>query len=567
MVVGLLGILKAGGAYVPLDPAYPEERLSFMLEDAEAPVLLTQERLVERLPHRHGTEVVRLDADWPLIAQEVEENVTSPAATDNLAYVIYTSGSTGQPKGVMIEHRALSSYVSAAIAAYEMTASDRVLQFASLSFDASVEEIFPILTCGGALILRSDQMFDSMQRFVRECTEREISVLDLPTAFWHELVLAFEGEGITLPPSARLVIIGGEKALTERVAQWHAHTAQTAPLPRLMNTYGPTEATVVATLCELSSGASDDLATQGEVPIGRPLGEGLVYILDGNLNPLPISVPGELHVGGLGLARGYINRPKLTSERFIPDPFSDEPGARLYKTGDLARWRSDGNIEFLGRLDDQVKIRGFRVELGEIEAALGRHPALRGTAVLTRTDASREERLVAYVVPHRRPEPTARELGAYLKERLPEYMVPSVFVVLDSLPLTPSGKVDRRSLPAPGLSDVRAENVYVEPRTPVEEQLAEIWEEVLGLERVGVHDDFFELGGHSLLAVRVVTRLNRQFGVELPLHVLFEDPTIEGLALAVTQMQAEAEIDIEGMLAQVEQMQDQSVSKEFSWEQ
>jgi amino acid adenylation domain-containing protein len=567
MVVGLLGILKAGGAYVPLDPAYPKERLSFMLEDAKASVLLTQQRLVERLPDRHGAEVVRLDSDWPVIARKAEENVTSRPTAANLAYVIYTSGSTGKPKGVMIEHRALSSYVAAAITAYEITASDRVLQFASLSFDASVEEIFPSLTCGGTLVLRSDQMVDSMQRFVSECKESAISVLDLPTAFWHELVLAFESEGLALPPSVRLVIIGGERALAERVAQWHAHTAQTARPASLINTYGPTEATVVATLCELFPAARHDLVTHSEVPIGRPLGDAHIYILDGSLNPLPIGVPGELHVGGSVLARGYINRPELTSERFIPEPFSDAPEARLYKTGDIARWRSDGNIEFVGRADDQVKIRGFRVEPAEVEAVLGQHPALRGTAVLARTDASGDGRLVAYAVPHQRPAPTARELGGYLEEKLPEYMVPSAFMTLDSLPLTPSGKVDRRSLPAPGLSDIRAENVYAEPRTPAEEQLVEIWEEVLGRERVGIRDDFFELGGHSLLAVRVVTRLNGHFGVVLPLRVLFEDPTIEGLALAVTQMQAEAEVDIEQMLAQVEQMQDQSVSEEFSWEQ
>ena len=567
MAVGLLGILKAGGTYVPLDPSSPATRLKFVLGDTRAPVLLTQERLVDRLPDKHGAEVVRLDADWPLIARNTEKNFTSRATTRNLAYAIYTSGSTGQPKGVMIEHRALTSYVAAAIAAYEMTASDHVLQFASLSFDASVEEIFLTLTRGGTLVLRSERMVDSMQRFVSECTERAISVLDLPTAFWHELVLAFESEGLALPPSVRLVIIGGEKALAERVAQWYAHTAQTARPPRLVNTYGPTEATVVATACELRPEANHSLATRSEVPIGRPLGNARVYILDRSLNPLPIGVPGELHVGGSGLARGYINRPELTSERFIPDLFSDAPEARLYKTGDIARWRSDGNIEFLGRVDDQVKIRGFRVEPAEVEAVLGQHPTLRGNAVLARMDAFGDERLVAYVVPHRRPAPTARELGGYLKERLPEYMVPSAFVVLDSLPLTPSGKVDRRSLPVSGLSDIRAENVYAEPRTPAEEQLVEIWQEVLGLERIGIHDDFFELGGHSLLAVRVVTRLNRYFGVELPLRALFEDPTIEGLALAITQMQAETEIDIEQMLAQIEQMPDQPVTEEYSWEQ
>jgi acyl-CoA synthetase (AMP-forming)/AMP-acid ligase II/acyl carrier protein len=373
-------------------------------------------------------------------------------------------------------------------------------------------------------------MVDSMQRFVRECAESAISVLDLPTAFWHELVLAFEREGLALPPSVRLVIIGGEKALTERVAQWHAHTAQTASPARLINTYGPTEATVVATLCELRLGASHVLVTQSEVPIGRPLGNALIYILDGSLNPLPIGVPGELHVGGSGLARGYINRPELTSERFIPDPFSDTPEARLYKTGDIARWRSDGNIEFLGRVDDQVKIRGFRVEPAEVQAALRQHPALRGTAVLARMDASGDERLVAYVVPHRRPAPTVSRLRGYLKERLPEYMVPSAFVVLEALPLTLSGKVDRQALPAPDRFGFRAGSPYAQPRTPVEEQLTKIWKEMLNVARVGIYDNFFDLGGHSLLATRVISRVREVFGVELPLLDLFEEPTVAGFA-------------------------------------
>ena len=563
MVVGLLGILKAGGAYVPLDPASPAARLEFVLGDTRAPVLLTQERLLARLPDEHGAEVVRLDADWPLIAREPGENLAPRATADNPAYVIYTSGSTGQPKGVMIEHRALSTYVEAATAAYDITSSDRVLQFASLSFDASVEEIFPALTRGATMVLRSERMVDSMQRFVQECEEHEISVLDLPTAFWHELVLAFETEGLELPPSVRLVIIGGEKALAERVAQWHA--AQSVTKARLINTYGPTEATVVATVCELTPGAGDELLSQGEVPIGRPLGNDLIYILDASMNPVPIGVPGELHVGGFGLARGYLNRPELTSERFVEDPFSDAPGARLYKTGDIARWRGDGNVEFVGRVDEQVKIRGYRVELGEIVAVLAQHPALRGTTVVARSDASSVERLVAYVVAHdRQAEPTARELGDYLKERLPGYMVPSAFVTLDSLPLTSSGKVDRRALPAPDPSGFRTENIYVEPRTPVEEQLVEIWEEVLGLERVGTNDDFFELGGHSLLATRVVSRARGAFQVELPLRYLFETPTVAGLALSVTQMQAEEETDIEQMLAQLEQMQDPSLPREFS---
>jgi amino acid adenylation domain-containing protein len=536
VVVGLLGILKTGGAYVPLDPAYPKERLSFMLEDARAPVLLTQERLVGGLPE-HVATVVRLDADWPVIAQEAEENPTSGTAADDLAYVIYTSGSTGRPKGVMIEHRALSSYVAAAIAAYEITASDRVLQLASLSYDGSVEEVFPCLTSGATLVLRSDRMIDSMQRFGRECGERAISVLFMPTAFWHELVSAFEREKLTLPPSVRLVSFGGQKALAQRVAQWHE--GQTATPARLFNTYGPTEATVVATLCELRPEAGQGNAKR-EVPIGRPLGDTRVYILDGNLNPAPIGVPGELHIGGSCLARGYLNRPELTSERFIPDPFSDAPEARLYKTGDTARWRSDGNIEYVGRIDDQVKIRGFRVEPAEVEATLEEHAALQGVAVVVRNDSSGDERLVAYMVPHRHPAPTVGELRGYLKERLPEYMVPSAFVTLEALPLTPNGKIDRRALQAPDPAGLRAENAYAEPRTRAEEVLAGIWEEVLGLGRVGIHDDFFELGGHSLLATRVVSRVGDALRVELPLRYLFETPTVAGLAERIEAIQGSA---------------------------
>jgi amino acid adenylation domain-containing protein len=557
MVVGLLGILKAGGAYVPLDPSYPKERLSFMIDDAAAPVLLTQERLVEGLPESEA-EVVRLDADWPLIAQEAKDDFDGGVTADNLAYVIYTSGSTGQPKGVMIEHRTFYGFVVAAAESRGITESDRVLQFSSLSFDNSIGQIFPPLVRGGTLVLRTERMVDSIQRFVRECRDQQISVLSLPTAFWHELVAAFDGEGLALPPAVRLTIIAGEKALARRVTQWHEHVARTGHRVRLINVYGPTEATAATTQGELHPGAGRGDATQGGASIGRPLGRARIYILDGSMNLVPIGVAGELHVGGPVLARGYLNRPELTSEQFIADPFSDTPEARLYKTGDVARWRTDGNIEFLGRVDEQVKIRSFRVEPGEIESILSSHPAVRGSVVVLREDGPDQKHLVAYIVP-RDTDPAIDELRGYLKGRLPEYMVPSAFVTLEALPLTPNGKVNRKALPAPDPSGFRAENAYAEPRTPVEGQLVEIWEEVLGLERVGVHDDFFELGGHSLLAARVVTRLNRHFRVELPLRTLFEEPTIEGLALAVTQMQAEAEIDIEQMLAQVEQMQGHSV--------
>jgi acyl carrier protein len=335
--------------------------------------------------------------------------------------------------------------------------------------------------------------------------------------------------------------------------------AEKLPQSTLVNLYGSSEVSADVTCYDTRQAASSS-----RIPVGRPIANIQIYLLDSHLRPVPIGVAGELYVGGEGLARGYLNRPELTAEKFIPDPFSDEAGARLYRTGDLARYLPDGNIEYLGRIDHQVKIRGYRIELGEVEAALDQHPAVRGAVVSAREDALGDKRLVAYfVVPDRGQEPTTSELRAFMKAKVPEYMVPSAFVGLEAFPLTPNGKVDRKALPAPDPSGFRAENAYAEPRTPAEEALAGIWEEVLGLERVGIHDDFFELGGHSLLAVRVMTRLNRHFGVEVPLRVLFEEPTIEGLALAVTQMQAEAESDIEQMLAQVEQLQGRSDLHKF----
>ncbi len=327
------------------------------------------------------------------------------------------------------------------------------------------------------------------------------------------------------------MIIAGEKALAHRVAQWHAHMAQAARPARLINVYGPTEATVAATQCELGPGARRSDATQSRVPIGGPLGRARIYILDRHLNPVPIGMPGELHVGGPVLARGYLNRPELTAERFTADPFGNKPEARLYKTGDLARYLPDGNIEFLGRVDDQVKLRGYRVELGEVESALVSHPAVRESATVLREDAPEQKLLAAYVVADgSSAPPSPRELRGYLKERLPEYMVPSAFVVLEALPLTPNGKVDRRALPEPDNARPELGEDFVAPRTPVEEVLVGIWEEVLGLERVGIHDDFFELGGHSLLATRVISRVRDVFQVELPLRSLFEEPTVAGLS-------------------------------------
>jgi amino acid adenylation domain-containing protein len=524
MVVGLLGILKAGGAYVPLDPAYPKERLIFMLEDSQVSVLLTQEKLVAELPE-HRAHLVCLDTDWPIISQESEENPASGVKPKNLAYVIYTSGSTGKPKGVMIEHHSLANFTQTAIVEYGLNPHDRVLQFASISFDAAAEEIYPCLTCGGMLVLRSDEMLSSVPAFLQKCQDLDLTVLDLPTAYWHQVTAELVTADLMLPTSLRLVVIGGELALPERVRIWQKRMGAH---PQLVNTYGPTEATVVATMYKLPESASTELDGQ-QVPIGRAIHNVQTYVLDKCLQPVPIGVPGELHIGGAGLARGYLNRPELTEEKFIPNPFSDEPGARLYKTGDLACYQSDGNIKFLGRLDNQVKIRGFRIELGEIEAALAQHPVVRETVVLSQFDAPSDKRLIAYVVANEGQEPIASELRRFLRENLPEYMVPSAFVMLEAMPLTPNGKLDR-ALPAPDTSRRGLEASLIPPRNTMELQLAQIWEDVLGVHPVGVRDNFFDLGGHSLLAVHVIAKIQHQFGKNLPLATLFQSPTIEHLA-------------------------------------
>ncbi|MBW4493511.1 MAG: amino acid adenylation domain-containing protein [Oscillatoria princeps RMCB-10] len=554
MIVGMLGILKAGGAYLPLDPAYSKERLNFMLSDAGVPVLLTQSKLRAELP-AEGARVICLDTEWQTVERESQENPQPKATADSLAYVIYTSGSTGKPKGVMISHRSLVNYTEHAGAEYGISPSDRILQFASISFDASAEEIYPCLTRGATLCLRTDSMLDTVSGFLQKCGEWGITVLDLPTAYWHELTASLEAESLALPPGVRLAIIGGEKASAKRLAIWRKHCQPV----RLVNTYGPTEATIVAAMCDLSGESSD-------VPlIGRAVGNGLCCVLDRHLQPLPVGVPGELYIGGALLARGYLNRPDLTAEKFIPNPFVEpglgdlgrvsqgdnfdanwhqnsgdgpHPTARLYKTGDLVRYLADGNLEFLGRADDQVKIRGFRIELGEIEAVLRQHPAAGEVAVTVREDAPGDKRLVAYVVPSpgvaQAKFPLA-ELRGFLKQKLPPYMVPSVFVVLEKMPVTPSGKVDRRGLPAPDTQKADLEGIGAAPSNPVEEAVAGIFAEVLGLEQVGAGHNFFELGGHSLIASQVVSRVRDDFGIELPLRSLFETPTARGLAAALLQ--------------------------------
>jgi amino acid adenylation domain-containing protein len=534
MIVGLLGILKAGGAYVPLDPAYPGERLAFMLEDSAVPVLLTQQRLVDRLPKQEA-QIVCLDTQWEAITQYSEENIACGVNAENLAYVIYTSGSTGKPKGVTIQHRSLVNYTTAVSIEYEIEkcdseaskerSADRILQFSSISFDVSAEEIYTSLTEGATLVLRTDSMLDSVSVFLQQCRDLKITVLALPTAYWHELTAFLNKETFALPPSLRLVIIGGEKALPERLKTWFECVGQRV---RLVNNYGPTEATVGTTIYDCS--APNPAST--EVPIGRPILNVQTYILDRYQQPVPIGVPGELHIGGDGLARGYLNHPDLTEAKFIPNSLGNEPGSRLYKTGDKARYLPDGNIEYLGRIDNQVKIRGFRIELGEIETAISQHPSVKETVVIATENNTSNKQLVAYIVPQTEVAPSLSALRHFLKQKLPDYMIPAAFVMLDNLPLTPNGKVDRRALPSPELRP-ELSLTFVAPRTPIEEMLANIWACVLGIEQVGVHDNFFELGGHSLLAAQIISRVRDTMSVELPLRSLFEAPTVASLAQQV----------------------------------
>jgi amino acid adenylation domain-containing protein len=529
MVVGLLGILKAGGAYLPLDPAYPQERLAFMLADTGATLLLADESLVPAFV-ADNVDVLRLDAEWELCEGESDADLAYGEGDRHGAYIIYTSGSTGGPKGVTIEHRSLTNYIQAVGERFALQPEDRMLQFFSLGFDAIAEEVYSCLTRGATLVLRTTEMMATPFTFLKECGRRRITVLDLPVAYWHELCANLSIEDWAEAEDLRLIAIGGEEAMPERFAQWHRSVDEQV---RLINTYGPTEATIIATMYELSRGSEAGAQAERRIPIGRPVENVKAYILDRQLRTVPVGVIGELHLGGVALARGYLNHPVLTAERFIPDPFSSEPGARLYKTGDLARYLPDGNIEFRGRSDHQVKVRGFRVELGEVETAIVEHSLVREAVVIAR-DERRDKRLVAYVVPAAVAQLTAGELRGFLKQGLPHYMLPSAFIFLDALPLLPNGKLDRRALPAPDHSRPDLEREYVAPRDEFEQQIAAIWEEVLGVEGVGVHDNFFDLGGHSLLATQVVSRVRSAFRTELPLRRLFETPTIQGLALAVT---------------------------------
>ena len=530
MVVGLLGILKAGGVYVPLDPAYPKERLAFILEDAEPSVLLTQEPLLGGFPELKA-KVVCLDSDWKAIAEEDAENPICSTMPENVAYVIYTSGSTGRPKGVLISHGSIAEHCLDVQKYYELDSTDKVLQFASLSFDLSLEQVLPTLIVGATLVMMSTDVWRPAE-FHKRISEFGTTVLNVPTGFWQELAREWADLSELVPNiQPRVFVVGGDAMLPQFLAMWDRTPVSST---RLINAYGPTETTITATVFDITSRLREH-STPQRIPIGRPLANRETYILNKYGDAVPVGVPGELHIGGACLARGYLNRADLTAEKFLPNPFSGEPGTRLYKTGDLARYLSDGNIEFLGRIDHQVKIRGFRVELGEIEAALRQHPAVRETVVLARENAPGEKLLVAYVVARRESQPTAGELRVFLKEKLPDYLMPAVFVPLDTLPLMPNGKIDRGALPEPGRARSEPGRALVAPRNALELQLTSLWEEVLGVRPIGVTDNFFELGGHSLAAVRLFALIEKRLGKKVPLATVFQGATVEHLANILRQ--------------------------------
>jgi amino acid adenylation domain-containing protein len=519
MIVGFLGILKAGGIYVPLDPAYPAERLSFILQDAQVPVLLTQQQLLAQLP-THEALILCLDSEWDSIAQQSEANPSPLARAENGAYIIYTSGSTGQPKGAIVQSGSLTNLCHWYKRSSHMTASSVVLLMIPCGVDASIKNMVTSLIAGGQLVLAPNGYYDAAE-LLRIIERRKVTVINSAPSLFYTIVDAAKIDGYTSLSSLQYLLLGGDLLVLAKLRPWlkstHCHCT-------VANIYGPTECTDISVWYTIEKNSIDLLET---VPIGKPVDNVKLYVLDKYGNLLPIGLVGELHIAGECLARGYLNKPELTAEKFVPDPFV--PGARMYRTGDRVRWLADGNLEFLGRIDHQVKVRGIRIELGEIEVALNQYVGVREAAVLAREDLSGEKRLVAYVVPQPGQNLTGSILRSYLKEKLPEHMLPAIFVWMESLPLTASSKVDRKALPAPQHTRPDLEETFMPPRTTVEKILASIWSEVLGLEQVGIHDNFFSVGGDSILSIRVVNRA-RQVGLQLTMQQFFQYQTIAQLA-------------------------------------
>ncbi len=521
MVIGLLGILKAGAAYVPLDPAYPAERQAYIIADTQTSLVLTQQHLATNLA-TNKVQLLCIDNDWSVIAQENSENLVTQTTSQNLAYVIYTSGSTGKPKGTLITHQGLVNYLSWCTQAYKVEQGAGTLVHSPLGFDLTVTSLFsPLLVGRQVELLPENQGIDSLASALRR--SHNLSLVKITPA--HLDLLKAQLSSAEIGNRTKAFIIGGENLLAEKLTFWQDF----APDTMLINEYGPTETVVGCCVYQVPNNPRDS----GSIPIGKPIANTQHYVLDKHWQPVPIGVVGELYIAGLGLARGYLNQPELTAQKFIPNPFSHKAGERLYRTGDLARYRSDKTLEFLGRIDNQVKIRGFRIELKEIEAVLETHPEVEEVVVIAREDADTEKRLVAYLVVNQKPGIAISELRNYLLEKLPDYMIPAVFIKLDALPLTPNGKVDYRALPEQAQLDLA--ETYVAPQSELEQMITNIWQELLHIDKVGIHHNFFDIGGHSLLMVQVHSKLQKALNREISIIDMFQYPTISKFAKYLSQ--------------------------------
>lgn len=524
LIIAFLGILKAGAAHLSLDPLEPDQRRAYKLKDSNASFLLTQDSLVNSVvPESFAGTLLCIDRDWPKISTFRTENLPTLTNSQSLAYVIYTSGSTGNPKGAMIRHQGLANHSIGIRNLFALNPDDRVLQFSSMSFDLVIQEVYSAFISGSALVLRSAIITSSITQFISFIDTHKISILNLPTAFWHELVIGMTILNLRPTPTLRLVMVGGEKASKQLYQQW---CERVGPDVRWINGYGPTESTVTSTMYEPA--AEGFQLDQSEIPIGRPNSNVQIYILDPDRNPVPIGDSGELYVGGAGVGAGYINRPEQTAEKFIANPFSNCPTDRLYSTGDMVRYRPDGAIEFIGRRDFQVKIRGFRVELGEIEQALESHPDIQHAIVIAIEGSNGQKNLAAYYI--LQSALSIDDLRVFIRTKVPDYMIPMFFTSMDTFPLTTNGKVDRAELPQPK-NEIRTNNSdFIAPSTPTEIQLVKIWQKFLGISNISVTDNIFDLGAYSLLILRMMAELESTFKKALPINILFEAPTIQKLA-------------------------------------
>lgn len=524
MVIGILGILKAGGTYMPLDPANPQERLAYMLSDANVPVLLTHNKLLPVLPE-HTAKVFCLDTDWADIHQKSKLNLTNLTSAQEQACVMYTSGSTGAPKGISITHQAINRLVCNTNY-IKISPSDRIAQVANAAFDAVFFEMWGALLNGAQLIGINKDVVLSPRLFAAQLLQQDVTVMFVTTALFNQLA----SQAPDIFSSLRCLLFGGEKV----EPKWVKVVANNNPPEQLLHVYGPTESTTFTTWYQVK-GVTEERQT---IPIGCPVANTQCHLLDANGQLVPIGGQGELYIGGDGLAQGYLNKPALTAERFVPNPFSSQPGHRLYKTGDLARYLPDGNLEFLTRIDNQVKIRGFRIEMGEIEATLTKHKKVYQAVVVCQGTKSERKRLIAYLILKKgTKDGEGIHFHNFLSGKLPDYMIPSAFIILEKFPFTQNGKIDYQALPTPVLKPFRLVNDHVSPQTPLEVTLENIWRDLLLVEQISVHDNFFELGGNSLLAIQLISRIRQNCQIEMPVRELFLQPTIQGIAEAIQAIQ------------------------------